>query len=645
MKTSFVPRIMQRALLAATSLAFVALTACSGGGGGGSTTPPTPTGPQVAKLSVVTIADANSTQPKNSVKTDNSDRVTVAVTALDANNVAVKDAVVSFSSAGGELQAAASVTDAQGKITAQFSAGISAESKVNHTETITVTSGNGITSLVPIDVTGTTVTAKLAPGSSSSVATGATVNISVVLKDAGGNPINGVPVSVSSTGSGSVGAGSAVSTDKNGEALLPVVGQSVGATTLITSAAGASASLDLTVTPGTGGVSFAEPANNSLLAVAEERNVRVSVPTTTTKVVLATTLGTWKANGKNTITIDAVGGVANATFSSANAGVATVDAYDLSAPSSRATLTLNIGTSNTTGSVVTLQASPAAVAVSSDQKKNSITLSARVVDPSNNPVINAPVSFRLETSTSSGEVVGPTVAFTNAAGVATSSFTSGTQPGKVIVKAGIVDGVGVTEGSATIDVGGQAATIGLAQDTKLQVKDNDPNYYLAMSAYVVDIKGNPVPGATVTLSVNPIYFSTGISCSVTGTYTTEWPEEEPFLVSQGLSLSRAGVWRGISFGGATKTADRSDAFPTTLQPTNGNAGTVPAEVVTGADGKVNFTYSYPKSSAFWHVVRVSARTFVAGTEARTNYIFRLAAVKEDVAPNCAIADSPYNAAL
>ncbi|MBB5020050.1 protocatechuate 3,4-dioxygenase beta subunit [Chitinivorax tropicus] len=660
MKTSFVPRILQHALLAASSLAFVALTACSGGGGGGSTTPPPPATPQVAKLSIATVADTTTNQPKNSVKTDNSDSLHVVVTALDANNVAVKDAVVQFSSGSGEIQATTTTTDATGKISAKFSTGLSAESKFNRTETISVVApATNVKALVPVDIVGTTLTMKLATGSSTSVPSGGNAGVVVSVRDAGGKAITNAAVSISSTGTGSVTSNNTVNTDANGDASLSVTGANAGATTVVAKAAGASGSLDLTVTGGTGGFAFTQPASNTIIAIGSETEVAVAVPGAgaQTTVVFAASTGAWKNTdgtwtNKSVISVPVVGGAAKATFKSAASGAVTIDAYRADQVSSRANLTLAVGTGNTNNATVVLQASPASVAVSTDTKKNSVLLSARVTDPAGNPVLNAPVSFSIVKSTSSGESVGPTIAFTDATGVATTTFTSGSQPGKVTLNADIVGGVGVKAGPVDIDVGGQAASIGFAQDTKLAVKDIDPNYYLAMSVHVVDGKGNPVPGAKVTLSVNPIYFSTGSGCAITNNYITEWPSEKAFLKSLGLDLSlngekdpvtgavtSPGLWRGVKYDlGAA--SDVPDAFPGQLTPTNGNVGSVPGEVVTESDGKVNFTYSYPKSSALWHVVRISARTMVAGSEATTNYVFRLSALESDVKP-CRIPDSPY----
>ena len=112
----------------------------------------------------------------------------------------------------------------------------------------------------------------------------------------------------------------------------------------------------------------------------------------------------------------------------------------------------------------------------------------------------------------------------------------------------------------------------------------------------------------------------------------------------GLAPSSGGKWSALL--GSTyvreSSLDSTDKYPTSIQPSSAIVGSVPATVTTGADGKVAFTYVYPKSSAIWHVVRVRARTAVSGTEAINDKVFRLQAVKEDVTPDCRLPASPYN---
>jgi hypothetical protein len=645
-----------RIKLLGMSLLLGVLSACSGtASDSGGTTPPPTVSSTVAKLSVLTLSDATSNTAKSSVNSDNSDSVTIVATALDSNNVAVPDAAIVFSSDMGELLVQASKTDSSGKIQATFRAGTGNANKANRTEDVSVKSSSGITSIAPIKVTGTTLSAKLAQGSGNTVAAGGTSVLTFLLKDSGGVAIANQGIALSASGTGAVGFSAAsVVTDQNGSASVTVTGQSSGAVTISASALGAKASLDMTVTAGASAFGITSPANNSNLGIGVQQQVLVNAPGGATQVVFAVSQGTWVESGTNVYTATVNNGQAMATFVATKSGVSTIDAYNKNKTSERASLALNIGATDASNGRVILQVSPATVTVSNGENKNSTTLVAKVLNGAGDPVFNAPVMFSISKPSGSGESVGPTVVFSDAAGEAKTSFVSGTAVGKVTVAATVIGASPITPGEATVDVGGQAVSIGLGTDSEIVLKPQDANYYLAMTVFVTDTLGNAVNGALVNLSVQPIYFSRGESCSVEQvdvggvaydlSFVTENTAETDYLSTLGLAPSGAGKWSALI--GSTyvrmASADATDKYSGSIQPSAANAGSVPATVTTGVDGKATFTYVYPKSSALWHVVRIRARSTVAGTEAINDKVFRLLPVKDDVSPTCRLPASPYN---
>lgn len=176
--------------------AAASLTACGGGGGagtplyGGSTTTPTTTA-STSSL-IVTLS-------KTSVTNSDTTPVTVTVTAVSASGEVVANAPVSFSVSGGQLTRSATVTGADGKLTA--SVDFSAD-KSNRVVTVTATSGSlsetRSFSVTGVKIAGTAVPTVLLPGD-----TGA---IDFTVTDANSDPISGMAISVSSP------AGSASST-------------------------------------------------------------------------------------------------------------------------------------------------------------------------------------------------------------------------------------------------------------------------------------------------------------------------------------------------------------------------------------------------------------------------------------------------
>lgn len=154
----------------------------SGGGTGGSGSG----GPVAADL----ILNASATQLSNTA----SSTVTVTVTAVDASRVVVAGVAVQLSADnGGVLTQSAPSTDASGTVTGTLSIG---GDRSNRTITVTAVSG-AVTKTAVIQVVGTKVTSTVVPAV---VAPSAAAQVQYRVVDQTGNPMVGLPITVSAAG-------------------------------------------------------------------------------------------------------------------------------------------------------------------------------------------------------------------------------------------------------------------------------------------------------------------------------------------------------------------------------------------------------------------------------------------------------------
>lgn len=240
-------------------------------------------------------------------------------------------------------------------------------------------------------------------------------------------------------------------------------------------------------------------------------------------------------------------------------------------------------------------------------------------------------------------------------------------------------GVNVTSSGndVAIVIGGLAASIAFGQATAAETDETDANYIWPMSVVVADANGNAVEGATVSLGIWPIAWNTGgllasTSCTpdtdafvctdsdsafggtiqdcdddstggqtpgdgildtdsiVVGWFWNEDRNEN--LISESTPLPVEDGWRCF-YADSTKCASGSylqGTKDTRLTPINSQGGTLPATVVTDANGVAGFKLTYPKESAIWTRVRIRATTTVQGSETRAEVVLDLPIVANDV---------------
>lgn len=509
----------------ATFLLVTLLAGCSDntGGSGTTTTPTTPT--------ITTIAALQLSAAPTTVKSDNSSNTTVSVTAVDAANVVVSGATISFSTNTGSLTKGSVTTDSAGSATLTFSSGTA--SKANRVATITASAG-AVSANIPVQIVGSTVV--VTPSAATLPNNGTTlVTLNIAAKDAGGNAISNSAVTLTTGGAGAVTLAPSCTvavpcmTDASGNLSVSATGTTAGAVTVTIAAVGTTTTSTLTVSPSTATFAIDQLTLNTTtvivgnpkltaMKIGDTLDVRVNAPAATS-VVFVTSMGKW--NGTPTsITIPVVAGKATASLTTTQAGSASVSVYDPVATTSSDSL--NVTMTATTPAKITIQASPAVV-----KTKGVSTLTALVQDANNFPVGDVQVAFSILNPTGGGESVTPPFATTTslatttlASGEASTSFTAGSITSTGIqVRASVIgfpsvvtEAIGINAtpsgNDASISINGTASSVTFGQAVVLQENANLSGYVLPMNVTVVDNSGAAVQGAIVNLSVWPIAWST-----------------------------------------------------------------------------------------------------------------------------------------
>ncbi|KQC10179.1 MAG: hypothetical protein APR62_12570 [Smithella sp. SDB] len=577
----------------------------------------------------------------------------------------------------GNLSTGSVTTGDEGTATLTFSSG---SNPINRTATITATSGS-ISSLVQVEVVDSTVTLS-ADGSSLTTAGTDSITLTITAKNAGGYGVNGASVILtqSSTDGGSVTFAASTGTTSTvnstaGVFKTTVTGATAGTVTIISRALGTSASTNVTVA--TAAETFAVDKqwldtvdignpNPSAMEVGQDLEIQVNVPTSVSNVTFSTTYGSWAGGSGTWIQVPAAGvspnRKASAILNTDAATTANVMVYDTANTSTNDTLQVYM-TSDASPNSIILQASPTVVSINTGTS----TITATVRDSGGFVVANQPISFSIVNPTGGGETISPAVVQTAANGQASTTFTAGSltsyDAGGVKIHAEVIGtaspmvgtGVSPSGNDAAVVIGGQPGSIAFGQATVLSTDDSLSQYIQAMSVLVTDINGNPVSGATVSLSAWPIAWSTGVlaACAYDpdngtdqGTFLNEDVNENlildnygnPYLSGDPPPFDEDGLRLYYDGGTPATTAGNPDTY---ITPTNSAGGSVPATVTTGSNGVASFNLTYPKQSAIWTVTRIRASTIVQGSETVGQTIFRLPCTDNDCGSTCRLGYSPY----
>jgi hypothetical protein len=606
---------LKRLIAAGAAMATALLIAgCGGGEGagawGGS---PVPGGGDSAPASMAISTSAPT------VGSDGRTTATITAFVKDASNRSMANQQVGFSTpdSGAQLQVVSSRTDEVGAAVAV----LSISDPTNRSIKVTGVSGS-LSQSVSVAVIGSTITLN----GPSSVALGASASYTAAVRDSSGAVVVGKPVSIKSAAGNTLSA-STVTTDAAGQATFLLTGAVGGSDTLTVSALNADAAIPVAVAASQ--IAFNSPSPLQELQVAPQSH-QVSVtytknglPQAGQTIQFLATRG--QATPQSAVTDGS--GSATVTITSSSAGVSTITA--ISADGST-TSSQRVEFVSTTPTKLTLQASPANVAVNlSPTSNNSSQLIAVVRDAADNPVKGQTVSFTATQDPSNGRIE-PAVATTDSSGTATVAFYPGANStgNQAIRITASLSGMGVS-GETALTATSQELSVRMGTGNTLAALDA-ATYGMPWTAVVTDASGNPVSGALVQAALISVgyrkgqYFwvSGGIGGSGSWTPFGETQSEAPLLCASEDANGNLRLDAGEDLNG-----DGS------LTPGNVAAAQVlSADGRTDASGFASIRVSYPKDYGNW--TKVSLRvtiTTIAGTEGAAERTFLLPVLGGDLA--------------
>ena len=432
--------------------------------------------------------------------------VAPSVVARDAFNNPVPGVTVTFAvaSGGGSATGLTQATNAQGvAVLGSWTLG-----PLVGANTLTATSGTLGGSPLTIAATGLTsaATQMALNGGSTTGTAGALVAVapSVIVRDASGNPVAGVPVTFAvGSGGGSI---TGVNATSNGSGVASLgswtLGTAAGANTVIATSPGLTNSpLTITVTGGAGAATQLSLNGGSTAATV---NTAVAVPPS---VVVRDANNNPVAGITVTFAVTSGGGSITGATAVTNAnGVATLTSWTLGATAGVNTLTAS--STGLTNSPLTISASSVVTgatqmalnggsATGTAGQVVAVPPSVVVKDASNNPVAGVLVSFAV---TSGGGTVTGATQTTNAQGVATvGAWTLGATAGTntiVATSTGLANSPLTISATASTAPATQIASYaGSVAGTVGAVVATNP------AVIVKDAAGNPVAGVDVTFAV------------------------------------------------------------------------------------------------------------------------------------------------
>ncbi len=465
-------------------------------------------------LSVITAVDAGTSTvsaPSGNLLVSTPRQITV--TARDSSNNPLSNQFVEISSTPG-----ASITPANATTNASGEAVFTFLSSTTGSFTITAQiAGIAIADNEVINVT------TVGPGSTvvatpSTVLVGQNSTVTVTVIDTGGAPVVGTSVILSSSRPGNdTISGSPATTNGAGQATFTVTSNLEGASTLTAIANGIPivSTATLTVKQVSATNSFITVSPPSVF-IGQTRTVTVTVrdssnaPLSGATVTLSSDRGPGDTISPSSATTD-INGIATFSVSSLNPGTA-----NLTAVANGITITPSAAIQFTTISPTLSSVTPTAIAAI---KGVPVNITVNVRDTANVAVANAQVTITSTPSLPSGSTISPSIAIANGSGTASFTVTS-SGIGNFTLSFVAQFGSNSQPLSATLSLAVREISNTLSSITPVPstVAVNAPS---VVTVTVKDTDGNPVDGATVTLtgasSITPSSAVTGPTGTATFT--------------------------------------------------------------------------------------------------------------------------------
>jgi hypothetical protein len=603
------------------SLALAAMLTLSGCGGGDAFSSGEPEVPEEPTA----VASITLTPTSTTMGTSTASSVGLTAVVKDSLGRLLAGEAVNFQTTNADLVQDDTQTDAGGKVTATLTPGTD---KSNRSISVTATAGDYSAS--------TTITAQ---GTSIAISGPTTAlfnqpqELTLVLRDSDGGVIGDQSVSVSGTGSTTVVPVSPATytTDSNGQLRMSVTASAN--TTISASGAGASTTFALNVlsdqfqVTSTDGVELATGECHPMVAtwlisgapVANGQEVVFS----TTRGTLHDTAADPTCNGAGASVLAAftTGGDATVLAKSLSPGPVTISAAATGGPSAALQTSSFIATDP---AALTLQAVQTTIGINQTTE-----LVAVVRDASNNLVKNANVSFNVQGL----GTISPATVTTDSLGRATATYTAPDTEADVVISA--TEQSTALVRSVPLTVTGIAAAITADLDPNRIAESSASLYRWSGDVLVVGNGGDPVNGATVTISLVPTAYFRGVRMWNGSTWVAS--DGTTTTTAAGVVINGPkGPCANEDYltGDSTKDGDNAlDAGEDEnsngiLDP--GMPVAVTTELTTDSSGTASFTLTYLKKYASWMDVYVVASTRVSGTEATDQLLARLPALKADV---------------
>ncbi len=459
----------------------------------------------------------------------------------------------------------------------------------------------------------TTITNNSTTSQSANAGTTVGTPPSVLVRDAGNNPVSGVTVTFAVTGGGGSVSPASVITDALGIATLTswTLGATAGANTVSATVAGLAGSPVAFSATGTVGPAAAIVTASTTPQTAAINTAVGSPPSARVNDAF----GNGVAGVNVTFTVTAGGGTLDPASPAVVAtdvnGVATVTSWTLGATAGANTVTA--AAAGLTGSPVSFNATATAGAATTIANNSTLAQSAnagtnvstppsvRVSDAGNNPVSGVTVTFAV---TSGGGSVAPASVDTDALGIATlTSWTLGTTAGANTVSATVAGLTGSPVAFSATGTVGPAAAITANSTPPATATVNSS--VTAPSVRVADAFGNGVSGVNVTFTL------TAGDGSISPASPTVVPTDAAGVAS--LSSWTLGQTAGVNT--VSAAAPGLTGTPVTFSTTGtaGAAANLLALSVLSQDATVNTAVAAPPSvrvtDAFGNVVSGVSVTF------------------------------------
>jgi Bacterial Ig-like domain (group 1) len=609
------------------------IAACGGGGAKSPTEPSVVTGVQPATI--------KATFDKSQVNSDAKTPVTITALVRDVNNNALKDQAVTFTTTdpGVTLVSLGAQTDSAGKTSATIVPDID---PTNRIITVTATAGS-LSSSVQIQVVGTT----LSISGSTSIVSGNSTPVTLLLKNSAGEPLFNRTVNLNTSrnslaaasGTSCTGTGTAINctTDVNGQVTVNFGAVTAGADTLTASSLGTTASLGITVSGDNFVFTSPGPGTKPDVALGASQTISVKyvvngVAQAGAPITFSTTRGTLSdpsATPTSGTTIakstDGTGIATVSVASTSQVGEATITA---SASGGNPTAQGKLEFISISPAAVSLQSSPATLSVSrAGSPASQSEIIALVRDSANNPVKNVDVTFNIVTDGSgAGSSIGQT-AKTNSFGQASVFYTAGFSPSGqdgVLLRATIPTSP-ITTATATtaLTVTGTVFII-TGFDNLISISPSSSTVYEKEFVDIVtNSASNPVANQAITLQMQPRKYYKG-NYFVSG---QKWVQNITASCDN-EDINNNGVLDGseTDFNGNQQIDPR---FPGTLTGTTSPSGNT--TTTTDTVGVAKFKLNYPKNYATWIDMKIISKTVVGGSESSSAITLNLPVLASELA--------------